>query len=254
MRKLLLTTALALPLTVGSVFAQDATAPADGSATEATTTDMTTTADPAANSDAAPAEGEGDAEAAAMQAEMANSDMVAQEQAPNELRLDWITGASVTSPDGDAIGDINDLIVDGETGQMIAAVIGVGGFLGIGEKQIALPWDQLTINYDAQEITSNLTKEQADAAPEYVFREQEGAPVAETAGTEGTMAQPAGGATETAPADTMAPAGGSPAADAPTGTAPMEGTTAEPMGEPMGDTEAAPAGDMPAEGETAPAN
>ena len=75
------------------------------------------------------------------------------------------------------------MIIDGEAGTVKAAVIGVGGFLGIGEKQIAVPWDQLTINYDAQEISSDLTKEEAEAAPEYVFREQEAAP--DAMGTEG---------------------------------------------------------------------
>ncbi len=81
--------------------------------------------------------------------------------------------ASVTSPDGTDIGSISDLIVDGDTGEMKAAIIGVGGFLGIGQKQIALPWADLTINSDAQEITSDLTREEAEAAPEYVFRDQE---------------------------------------------------------------------------------
>ena len=192
MRKLLLTTAFILPLGVAPVLAQDTNtqAPADGAAAPMTT-------DPAADPAAA------DNQAAAAAADVAASGKVAQEQAPNELRLDWITNTSVTAPDGTAIGDINDLIVDAEQGTMIAAIIGVGGFLGIGEKQIAVPWDQLKVNYDAQEITSELTKEEADAAPEYVFREREAAPGANAPAAGGTLAtDPA-----TAPADpAMAPA------------------------------------------------
>lgn len=164
MRKLLLTTAVVLPLSMGTAFAQDATTeelPADQ--TEAGT-DMPV-ADPAAEQEA-------------MAAEVAASGKVVQQQAANEWRVDWITDATVTSPAGNAIGDINDLIIDAETGQMIAAVIGVGGFLGIGEKQIAVPWDQLTVNSDAQQINSDLSEEEADAAPEYVFRERDAAPVA----------------------------------------------------------------------------
>ena len=76
---------------------------------------------------------------------------------------------------------------------MIAAIVGVGGFLGMGEKQIAVPFDQLSVNYDAQEIVSTLTKEEAEAAPEYVFREREAAP--------GLVNDPA-----TMPADPAAPA------------------------------------------------
>ena len=39
-----------------------------------------------------------------------------------------------------------------------------------------MPWDQLTINSDAQEVTTELTKQEAEAAPEYVFRKRETAP------------------------------------------------------------------------------
>ena len=129
---------------------------------------------------------------------MAASDKIAREQAANELRLEWITDATVTAPDGTSIGSINDLIVDGESGSMIAAIVGVGGFLGIGAKQIAVPFDQLTINFDAQEVTSDLTKEEADAAPEYVFRDRDPGP--EPVGDAGGMGGDDGMADPAAPA------------------------------------------------------
>lgn len=176
MRKLLLTTAFVLPLAAAPALAQDTTT----DTMEAETTPMAT--DPAAANIAADPAAEDAAAQEAKAAEMAASGKVAQQQAANELRLDWITDATVTAPDGTAIGDINDLIVDGETGEMIAAVIGVGGFLGIGEKQIAVPWEQLSVNFDAQEINSELTEEEAEAAPEYVFRERENAPAVAPAG------------------------------------------------------------------------
>ena len=175
MRKLMLSTAVVMPLIMGQAFAQDAaTTPAPADPATDTTTTMGTETAPAAD-----APMEADAEAAAegaAEAEVAASGKVEQEQAANELRIDWITDATVTSPDGNSIGEINDVIIDGDAGTVKAAVIGVGGFLGIGEKQIAVPWDQLTINYDAHQITSDLTQEEAEAAPEYVFRDQEAAP------------------------------------------------------------------------------
>ncbi len=181
MRKLMLSTAVVMPLIMGQAFAQDAaTTPAPADPATDTTTTMGAGTAPAAD-----APMEADAEAAAdgaAEAEVAASGKVEQEQAANELRIDWISDATVTSPDGNSIGEINDVIIDGDAGTVKAAVIGVGGFLGIGEKQIAVPWDQLTINYDAQQITSDLTQEEAEAAPEYVFREQESAPDAAGAG------------------------------------------------------------------------
>lgn len=244
MRKLLLTTTIALPLTFGAAFAQETPAPADDPAAESeplgTDTMTEPSADPAADPMAEPADDPAadpvaepaddpaadmgtdpaadpladpaadpladpdadpaaqDADTAAMEAEMAASDKIAREQAANELRLEWITDATVTAPDGTSIGSINDLIVDGESGSMIAAIVGVGGFLGIGAKQIAVPFDQLTINFDAQEVTSDLTKEEADAAPEYVFRDRDPGP--EPVGDAGGMGGDGGMADPAAPA------------------------------------------------------
>lgn len=125
----------------------------------------------------APAADDTDAmDAADEDAVVVDDDKVVREQSTDELRLKWVTGATVLSPDGEKIGAISDLILDKESGQMVAAVVGVGGFLGIGEKKIALPWDRLTIDYDANEVSSDLTRDEADAAPEYAFRDREDAP------------------------------------------------------------------------------
>ncbi|MBK4215930.1 PRC-barrel domain-containing protein [Paracoccus caeni] len=253
MRKFLLTTAVILPLSMGTAFAQeDPSAPAadDPAATEPMGTD------PAAADAADPAAEEAAAEAAA--AELAASGKVVDQQAPNELRLEWITDATVTAPDGTSIGEINDLIVDGENGQMIAAIIGVGGFLGIGQKQIAVPWEQLTVNYDAQEVTSDLTKEEADAAPEYVFRDRDPGPDAAASADGGTApADPAA-----APADpAAAPAPADPAMDAaPADAAPADPAmepadpAADPMAEPATDPAADPMAEPAPEGEAPAAN
>ncbi len=254
MRKLMLSSAVVLPFMMAPTFAQD-TAVTPAPADSATGTTMGTEGAPAAE---VPASENTEAAAdAANAAQVAASGKVEQQQAENELRIDWITDATVNSPDGNAIGEINDVIVDAQAGTMKAAVIGVGGFLGIGEKQIAVPWDQLEINYDAQQITSDLTQEEAEAAPEYVFREQEAAPDAMGATGADSSGMTAGGTTagDTTDAGTMttAPAPGAPVATpdsaaATTTTAPaMTGApapadTAEtPATPPMGSDAAAPA-------------
>ena len=263
MRKFMLSTAMVLPLMLGQAFAQDtATTPAPADPATNTTTTMGADTAPAAEvPDSANTEAAADAADAADPAQIAASGKVDQQQAENELRIDWITDATVTSPDGNAIGEINDVIVDAEAGTMKAAVIGVGGFLGIGEKQIAVPWDQLEINYDAQQITSDLTQEEAEAAPEYVFREQEAAPDAmggtgmATDGTaaDGTMttAPMPGVPVTTEPAtapvatpDSAATMTTEPAAEPVETGAPTPADTAEtPATPPMGSDAAAPAQD-----------
>ncbi len=215
MKKLFLTTALVFPLAFAPALAQQPVVPAPGqdavqddSAVTDPAADTTTGADAAddaadaagdaaaeaeAAADDAAAEAGAAADAAADAADEAaavadeaavvtDPDKVVQQQAANELRLDWVTGATVTSPDGETIGSVSDLILDRDSGQMVAAVIGVGGFLGIGKKEIAVPWERLVIDYDANQITSDLSRAEADAAPEYIFRPRETMPAPVDAG------------------------------------------------------------------------
>lgn len=64
----------------------------------------------------------------------------------SQKKTDWlssdIVGQSVQNAQGDALGDINNIIVD-EQGSVVAVVIGVGGFLGIGEKDVGVRYDML---------------------------------------------------------------------------------------------------------------
>jgi sporulation protein YlmC with PRC-barrel domain len=114
------------------------------------------------------------------------------------------------NPDSDNIGEVNDLII-GSDGKITHAVVGVGGFLGIGEKDVSVPFDQLQVvqtgDGDVRLIYA-ATREQLEAAeafdrtafdPEERAEEQQEA-TAETnagAGTDTNMAT--GGGVATAP-------------------------------------------------------
>lgn len=97
-------------------------------------------------------------------------------QGDDELRGEWVIGANVTSTEGESIGSIEDIILDQEEGIVTAAVVSVGGFLGFGSKSIAIDWSELSIDWDANQVEVSLTREQADQAPEYAFRERESEP------------------------------------------------------------------------------
>ena len=76
-------------------------------------------------------------------------------------------GLDVTNTSGEVIGDVNNLVL-GKDGFLSAAVIGVGGFLGLGEKNIAVPFDALKINpgKDGERVVVlNVTKQQLESAP-----------------------------------------------------------------------------------------
>jgi sporulation protein YlmC with PRC-barrel domain len=117
---------------------------------------------------------------------------VRQNQEPQELRADWIVGTTVTSPEGETIGTIDDLLLNQEDGSVSAAIVSVGGFLGFGAKQIAVNWTDLEQAYDGSEIVLALTREQAEEAPSFNFRDQElPPPPAPATGDPGTVPAPA---------------------------------------------------------------
>ncbi|SCY00209.1 PRC-barrel domain-containing protein [Microvirga guangxiensis] len=60
-----------------------------------------------------------------------------------------LIGTRVVSTNNESIGDINDVIMD-RNGKIMAAVVGVGGFLGIGEKDVAVPFEALEFANDQQ--------------------------------------------------------------------------------------------------------
>ncbi len=76
----------------------------------------------------------------------------------------------VYNMNGERIGDVNDILVD-DAGSITAVIVGVGGFLGIGEKEVSMSTDQVKrmIHSDGQAyFTVNATKDQLMAAPDYV--------------------------------------------------------------------------------------
>jgi len=60
----------------------------------------------------------------------------------NHIMASDLIGTKVVSANNESIGDINDVVLD-RNGQIVAAVVGVGGFLGIGEKDVAVPFASL---------------------------------------------------------------------------------------------------------------
>jgi sporulation protein YlmC with PRC-barrel domain len=124
---------------------------------------------------------------------------------------------SSTATDAEHIGDVNNLVV-GERGEVAAVVIGVGGFLGIGEKNVAVNYSELqwvTAEDGTKRFVLNTTKEALETAPNFETTETAAAPAADA----GAMA-PAD-----QPADTMAPADQSAAPAATTAAGPIDRAT-----------------------------
>jgi ribosomal 30S subunit maturation factor RimM len=61
---------------------------------------------------------------------------------PGEWRASKLAGIAIYGPDNQTIGKVSDIIIDG-SGSAKAVVVGVGGFLGVGQKDVALPFSEV---------------------------------------------------------------------------------------------------------------
>lgn len=90
----------------------------------------------------------------------------------DRLEVQGILGKEVRSGTDENMGRIVDVIVD-RNGQVRAAIIDFGGFLGVGNRKVAVAWNALRFPPDPKDpkkvgrIGLDLTREQVQAAPEY---------------------------------------------------------------------------------------
>ena len=84
-------------------------------------------------------------------------------QAPSDWTAEALIGRTVENSNGDNLGEINNVIIN-EKGDVVAVVIGVGGFLGIGEKNVGVPFDEL--DFMTAEAMKDRTAETRDEKAE----------------------------------------------------------------------------------------
>ena len=76
-----------------------------------------------------------------------------------------VVGTSVYNTSGDKIGHIEDVMLDKTENAIMFAVVGFGGFLGIGEKYHAIPWASLDFQKEKGGYVVPYSKEQLEQAP-----------------------------------------------------------------------------------------
>ncbi len=96
-----------------------------------------------------------------------------QQQQETDWRSSKLVGTSVYGPDNTSIGDINDVLI-GSDGNVRAVVIGVGGLLGVGEKDVAVPFNEISIqrkpnSTSIDKITVSYTKAELNNAPKFAY-------------------------------------------------------------------------------------
>lgn len=85
-------------------------------------------------------------------------------------RASEVIGKDVRNDGEDSIGKIDDLIVRTDD-KVVFAVVSVGGFLGIGDRLIAVPYKSLSFDAEGNVRLAGVTKEDLKAAPEFRYKD-----------------------------------------------------------------------------------
>lgn len=84
---------------------------------------------------------------------------------PALMGADTLLGNDVYNPAGDDLGDIKEILLNVHTGRIAYAVLSFGGFLGVGDKLFAVPWDALKLDTVNKRFTLDVAKERLEEAP-----------------------------------------------------------------------------------------
>ncbi len=82
------------------------------------------------------------------------------------IASDRVEGTEVRRPDGTKLGEIQRLMIDKVSGRVAYAVLGFGGFFGLGEKHHAVSWDKLTYDPALGAYALELTEAELHEAAE----------------------------------------------------------------------------------------
>ena len=89
---------------------------------------------------------------------------------PNDTRgrliaADQVEGTSIYNPAGESLGSVEDVMIDKVSGRIAYAVVGFGGFLGIGNRHYPLPWEKLKYDTQHGRLRGRLDRRVLEGAP-----------------------------------------------------------------------------------------
>ncbi|REK18235.1 MAG: PRC-barrel domain containing protein [Planctomycetota bacterium] len=85
------------------------------------------------------------------------------------VRASEVSGMNIQNGEGKNVGEINDLVIDANNGRIRYAAVTYGGFLGVGNKMFAVPWEAFECrqdpnNPDQRTLVLNVTQEQLEGS------------------------------------------------------------------------------------------
>ena len=85
--------------------------------------------------------------------------------AVRSLSAGTLMGDTVKNHQDENIGNLEEIMIDLETGRVAYVVISAGGFLGIGDKYFGIPWEMVGVDTEDKSIVIDLDKETLKDAP-----------------------------------------------------------------------------------------
>jgi sporulation protein YlmC with PRC-barrel domain len=89
------------------------------------------------------------------------------EAAEAVMSASTVTGDTVRNMKGEDLGRIEEVMIDLGSGCIAYAVLAAGGFLGMGARYLAVPWNALAVDLDQREFILDVEKERLDRAPAF---------------------------------------------------------------------------------------
>ncbi len=81
------------------------------------------------------------------------------------LSADTLTGDNVVNRQNEDLGKVEEIMIDTASGRVAYAVLSFGGFLGMGEKLFAIPWQSLEVDTANKRFILDTPKERLENAP-----------------------------------------------------------------------------------------
>ena len=84
---------------------------------------------------------------------------------PMVLSADSLKNEKVVNSKGQDLGNIKEYMIDLDTGSVAYCVLSFGGFLGVGDKLFAVPWQAMTLDTEEHRFILDVDKERLKNAP-----------------------------------------------------------------------------------------
>ena len=82
-----------------------------------------------------------------------------------------LIGRNIKNAEGETIGEIKSIYIN-KDGKVDSVMVGVGGFLGVGDREVRIAWSDLKITDNGEKVMVNMTKDELKAKPEYRYKNE----------------------------------------------------------------------------------